>query len=456
MKFKIFLSILFCKLSCHILRSLGKGGTALPGKIALFFCKDILRSVSADVDTVIITGTNGKTTTSRIIEKAFSESGLSYFSNKSGANLLSGIVTIFCLNSDLKGKNKYKYAIIECDEAAFRLVAEYIDIKCVLVTNIFRDQLDRYGEITSTLNLIIKGINKCKDVTVCINADCSLCSHIYSLTKKKILFFGVDTSIYQNLIKEPKDALFCIKCQNPYSFDYVTYGHLGGFRCDSCGYHRMDPYIRVKKIISMDENSSEVQLNIGQNAYDVKVNLPGAHNIYNAVAAACVMKVFDIDENIIVKSIGSFECGFGRMEKMYLNNIATEIILVKNPAGFNQILNFLVNIHGEFVLAILLNDELADGTDVSWIYDVYFEKLLSYQKNIKAIYVSGTRAHDMQVRLKYAGMDMGNVFIVQNTDKLFEKALSHGIPLYITPTYTAMFDLRRKLAKKYKIKEFYE
>ncbi|MFA7673089.1 MAG: MurT ligase domain-containing protein [Clostridia bacterium] len=456
MKFKIFLSILLCKLSCSILRTLGKGGTALPGKIALFICKDILRYVSSNVQTVIITGTNGKTTTSRIIEKAFSESGLSYFSNKSGANLLSGIVTVFCLNSDMKGHNKYKYAIIECDEAAFRLVAEYIDVKCVLVTNIFRDQLDRYGEITSTLNLITEGINKCKDVTVCINADCSLCSHIYSLTKKKILFFGVDTSIYQNIIKEPKDALFCIKCQKPYSFDYVTYGHLGGFRCDACGYHRMDPYIRVSKIISMDENSSDVQLFIGQNAYDVKVNLPGAHNVYNAVAAACVMKVFDIDENIIVRSLGSFECGFGRMEKMFLNGVATEIILVKNPAGFNQILNFLVNIHGEFVLAILLNDELADGTDVSWIYDVYFEKLLSYQDNMKAIYVSGNRAHDMQVRLKYAGLDMNNVFILKNTDKLFEKALSHGIPLYITPTYTAMFDLRKKIAKKYGIKEFYE
>lgn len=456
MKLNVFLSVLFCKLSCYLLRLLKKGGTALPGKIALFLCKDILSHVSKNVKVIIVTGTNGKTTTSRIIEQGFIEADLKYFTNKSGANLLSGVVTSFCINSNLKGINKYQYAVIECDEAALNQVTNFISPQTILVTNIFRDQLDRYGEISHTLNLIAKGINNCKDVTICLNADCSLCTYLINLTSKKAILYGINTYIYDNLTKEPKDALYCLKCRHPYEYDYITYAHLGGFKCTNCDYRRINPEICVTDILNINESGSNVVLKIFDKSYEIRVNLPGAHNIYNATAAACALKTIDIKDEFIISAISNFKSGFGRMEKIFINSIPVNIILVKNPAGFNQILNYFSIIDKPFVHVIMLNDLSADGTDVSWIYDVSFNKLLNISKILKHIYIGGKRAYDMALRLKYEGFDMSMVSIEQDNEKLINVALSHNVPVYITPSYTAMFELRNMLVKKYGLKEFYE
>lgn len=456
MKLNVALSVLSCKISCTLLRIFNKGGTALPGKIASFFCKDILKYVSENVKVILVTGTNGKTTTCRIIENGFILSGLNYFSNKSGANLLNGVITSFCLSSSLSGKNHHDYAVIECDEAALSHVTKFIDPEVILVTNIFRDQLDRYGEITNTLNLIAKGINNCESACICINADCSLCTHLLSITSKKAILFGVDEKIYDNLIKEPKDALYCIKCRYPYTYDYITYAHLGGFKCENCGYQRQNPDVHAVGILNTDASGSDIEIIIRNRKYKTRVNLPGAHNIYNSLAAACAMNAIGIEDTHILNAIGSFESGFGRMEEINVNGISLSIILVKNPAGFNQILNYLFIVDIKFILIIMLNDQAADGTDVSWIYDVAFEKLLDIHNKIEHIYIGGSRAYDMALRLKYADIDMSKVNIEQNDANLVNKALEHNIPIYITPTYTAMFNLRNMLAKKYSLKEFYE
>jgi len=456
MKLNVFLSILSCKISCNLLRAIKKGGTALPGKIALFFCKDILKHVAKNIKVILVTGTNGKTTTCRIIENGFKQARLNYFSNKSGANLLNGVITSFCLASSLTGKNRNDYAIIECDEAALSQVTEYVNPSVILITNIFRDQLDRYGEITNTLNLIIKGINKSESACLCINADCSLCTHISDLSSKKALLFGIDQKIYDNLTKEPKDALYCIKCRHPYTYDYITYAHLGGFNCLNCGYRRHNPDIHVIELINTDQKGSEILLKIVNSQYRVRVNLPGAHNIYNALAAACVLHAMKIDDLHILNAISTFESGFGRMEQIIIEDVQTNIILVKNPAGFNQILNYLSMIDNNFILVIMLNDQSADGTDVSWIYDVSFEKLLDIQDKIAHTYIGGSRAYDMALRLKYGGLDINNITIEQDDIKLLKKALAHNIPVFITPTYTAMFNLRNMLARQYSLKEFYE
>ncbi|MFA5341143.1 MAG: MurT ligase domain-containing protein [Clostridia bacterium] len=456
MKLNVFLSVLSCKISCYLLRVVNRGGTALPGKIASFFSKDILCHVSKNVKTILVTGTNGKTTTCRIIENGLKLAGLNYFANKSGANLLNGVITSFCLSSFLNGRNKHDYAVIECDEAALNQVTEFIDPIVILVTNIFRDQLDRYGEITNTLNLIAKGINKSKKTVICINADCSLCTHLLELTSKKAFLFGIDEKIYDNLLKEPKDALYCIKCKHPYTYDYITYAHLGGFKCNNCGYMRNNPDVHVKRILSSNQSGSSIALMINNDIYETSVSLPGAHNIYNAVAAACVLNAIGVENINILNAISTFESGFGRMEKISINKIPLNIILVKNPAGFNQILNYLSLFDTDFILVIMLNDQSADGTDVSWIYDVAFEKLNDILKKIRHIYIGGTRAYDMALRLKYAYIDMNKVSIEQDDEKLVNEALKHNIPVYITPTYTAMFNLRNMLAKKYFLKEFYE
>ena len=204
------LAVLACKTSNAVLRRMGRGGTNLPGKIALKIDKDILKELSRGVKVTVVTGTNGKTTTSRMIEQAFEEAGYKYFANKSGANLLTGIITVFAQHCSLSGKCSYTHALIECDEAAFRKTSEMLPVECLVVNNIFRDQLDRYGEITHTLNAIREGITHVPDATLCLNADCSLTSSLADDVPNKVVWFGVDVPIYKETAFELSDAVYCL------------------------------------------------------------------------------------------------------------------------------------------------------------------------------------------------------------------------------------------------------
>ncbi len=199
-KAKITLSIAACKLSRKLIRLLGRGGTDMPGKIALKICPDLLGYLSRDVKVLIVTGTNGKTTSSRMLEQCLIDSGVKYIANKTGANLLTGITAEFANNSTLGGRVKADWALIEADEAAFKMVGKYTDPEYVLVTNVFRDQLDRYGEITHTLNNIRIGIENSPNATVIINGDCSLSASLRNTIRNRIIFFGVDVPIYNETV----------------------------------------------------------------------------------------------------------------------------------------------------------------------------------------------------------------------------------------------------------------
>ena len=258
MKLQTRLAVLVCKASGAVLRKLGRGGTNLPGKLALKIDKNILGELSRGVKVTVVTGTNGKTTTSRMIEQAFADAGLKYFSNKSGANLLTGIIAVFAQHSTLSGKCPYTHALIECDEAAFRKTSEYLPVECLVVNNIFRDQLDRYGEITHTLNAIREGITHVPNATLCLNADCSLTASLADSVPNKIVWFGVNVPIYKETAHELSDAPYCIHCKTEYEYDYITYGHLGGFRCPKCGYHRQTPQVAVTKVLATGADSSDI------------------------------------------------------------------------------------------------------------------------------------------------------------------------------------------------------
>lgn len=221
-----------------------------------------------------------------MIEQAFEEAGYKYFANKSGANLLTGIITVFAQHCSLSGKCSYTHALIECDEAAFRKTSEMLPVECLVVNNIFRDQLDRYGEITHTLNAIREGITHVPDATLCLNADCSLTSSLADDVPNKVVWFGVDVPIYKETAFELSDAVYCIHCKTEYEYDYRTYSHLGGFRCPKCGYHRQTPQVGVTQVVRTGADSSDIVLNAFGHSHDVHINLPGGYNIYNA--AACV------------------------------------------------------------------------------------------------------------------------------------------------------------------------
>lgn len=461
MKIRIILSILICRAARFAIRLLGRGGTNLPGRLALRVCPGLLGILAKDVACVVITGTNGKTTSSRMLEQCFVEAGLSYFSNKSGANLHSGIIAEFAMHSTLTGKPKCEYALIECDEAAFRQVGCFLDAKCVLVTNIFRDQLDRYGEITHTLNNIKAGLKDSPNAVVCLNADCSLSVSMADELEQKIIYYGVETPLYKERVSEISDAPYCVKCKGEYTYDYVTYGHLGGFRCEQCGYARPAADVAVLEVCESTPDYSRIRLRCpggpeGAEEHQTTVNLPGGYNIYNAAGVMAAAGALDIGAETAIKALAEFECGFGRMEKITVGETDIRMILIKNPAGANQVLNFLSNTDGSCDFVVCLNDRLADGTDISWIWDVDFEKLLDMGDRLLTVYVSGVRADDMALRFKYAGIDAGKIKIVRDYGRLLEEMPNGGRNVYIMPTYTSMLDLRDKIRRVYGLGNFWE
>ena len=443
-------------MTIKLLRLLGRGGTAIPGKIALKICPDLLGYLAKDISCVIITGTNGKTTSSRIVEEIFVKSKASFFANRSGANLINGITSIFIENSTLTGKPKKAYAVIECDEAASKEVCRFVNPKIVLVTNVFRDQLDRYGEVTHTLENILIGIKNSPNAVVCLNADCSLTASLAEQIPNKVIYFGIDVPIYQNPVNEVSDAPHCIKCKHEYQYQYKTFGHLGGFYCPNCGYERPKTQVSVTEILCNGLNFTSVRMNIFDSIEDITINLPGGYNIYNAVGAVAVSEAIGFKRDDVKNAISSFSCGFGRMEEFDLGGHTARIILVKNPAGCNQVLNYLSSLSDKTVFVCCLNDNSADGKDVSWIWDVNFEKLAEMDELIPEIYVSGIRNGDMAVRLKYAGIDENKLKIFDDYDSLISAMSKQDLPIIIMPTYTAMMDLRSKMSSIFGGKDFWE
>ncbi len=359
---KVFLCCLVCRFVHFVLQKLGRGATTLPGRVALKVKRNVLTDLSKDVKVIIVTGTNGKTTSCRIIEEGLKAAGKTYFINKSGANLITGITSSFIMNSTIMGKRKYEYAIVECDENAFREVSRYIRADVVLVTNVFRDQLDRYGEVTHTLNAIKESVKNLPNAVVCLDADCSL---TYSMSKEipnKIVTFGVNVPFDSNAkAPEISDAKYCIFCKNEYDYTYHTYGHLGGFKCRHCGYSRPDPDFAVTSVAELKQNHSVVVASFNSSEYIVKVNIGGAYNVYNAIGCASALSAFGIDDKTIIKALEGFNGAFGRMEQFDCGDNKINVILVKNPAGFSQTMNFLKSIEDDFTMILSLNDNAADG-----------------------------------------------------------------------------------------------
>ena len=449
MYFRAVLAMLVCKALRLVSRILHRGGTAMPGRVALKIYPGLLALLAKDVKTVAVTGTNGKTTSSRMIEQAFLEQGRSYFANRSGANLISGITTEFVVNSSLNGRCRREYAVIECDEAAARRVFGQLKPQVIVVTNLFRDQLDRYGEVTHTLENIREAIKAAPEAVLCLNADCSLTASLANDLPNRAVFFGVDRGAAPSRPKtELSDASHCIYCKTEYEYDFISYGHLGNFRCPRCGYHRPEADYAVTSVVGQRSDGSSVVLRVKGNQYMAEVNLPAMYNIYNAVGAVAAVTEMGLGTEAAISAIADFKCGFGRMEQFKLGEAGTKMMLVKNPAGCNQVIEFLENIKEKFVLVVCLNDRGADGTDVSWIWDADFEDFAGMAGNIDTVIVSGDRAEDMAVRIKYAGIDPKHIETERDYEKLVERLAQEDKPVFVMPTYTAMLELREAVIRR--------
>lgn len=412
-------------------------GTAIIGLITRKICPDFLVYANKYITNkkINITGTNGKTTTSGLLAHLISNSGQRVINNSMGANMLNGVVNALALQ--INPFKKADYSVIELDEANVELVYRDFDANYLLVTNLFRDQLDRYGELATTKNYIQKGINLKPDITLILNADDPL---VASIEGKNKIFFGVNSVTYKDGLSKTESSveeIFTCPCGKDLAYDKKFYAQQGHYHCE-CGYKRPETKYSADIILHKDYSVLII------NGIEYKIPLVGLFNAYNALGAislALELGVKDIEKNLM-----SFQVAFGRSEVKTLYNHRTLIQLIKNPVGANEVLKTL-NPNSNLLIAI--NDNYADGRDVSWLWDAEFECVAGVNKNI---IVSGTRAKDMALRLKYAGVDTNKIKVINDVKKAVKYIGKNSDgDITILPTYTALLkiDKMKELKKCY-------
>ena len=454
-KIRTILSVAACKASRALLRRTGRGGTAVPGDVAMKFARNILEAVSEGMEIVVVTGTNGKTTTCSMIEHAVTACGKDCLLNRSGANLLSGITADLTCNATAAGKPKTHYAVLECDEAALKQVVPLIHPKAVVVTNLFSDQVDRYGGVENTLKEIRKGVEKVPETTLVLNAEEPLSASLSLGTPNPVIWYGMDASVGVQGNVDLKDALVCPRCGSEYTYDYHVYAHLGGFACPGCGYRRAEPDVAVTKILRIAPDGSTAVMRIGGKEQEVKIAVPAVYNVYNAAAAIGAVKALGLPVSKAAASLASTQSAFGRLETFNIGGNRLQMILVKNPAGCNQAFSYLTGIGEDYTAVLCLNNRTGDGHDISWIEDTDYEKLCA-DPHLKKLYVCGECAAQLSERLKRAGAGDDLQQIVTDYNELLKLLLKEKRPIYALPNYTSMMELRKVLIPAAGKKDFWE
>ena len=456
MSLRVFTALLACRAARTAARLLRRGGTAKPGEIAMRICPDIAAVLARGVESVVVTGTNGKTTSCRMLERAFAEAGLGCAANRSGANLMSGIVTTLAEQSSLTGDCRKRYAVLECDEGWVKKVLPALKPKVLLVTNLFQDQVDRYGGVENALAAIRAGAEASPDTLLCLNADDAVSSALAAGAKNPVRRYGLSRAAGETGA-EPgaREVTRCMLCGAELEYDYVNYAHLGGFRCPGCGHHREDPAVCVEKIDELGLDSSTVELSVDGKTEKVYVNQPAIYNIYNAAGAVAAATAMGIPAEDAERAVGSFDCGFGRMEKFALGAAGARMVLVKNAAGTNQVIGFLARQSAPFDLVFVTNNRVSDGTDTSWLADAEFETLAALPA-LGAVTVSGTCAEQMTARLRAAGVAEDKLHLQPDLAAVAETVSAAERPVFILPSYTGMMELRPLLLRRCGGKEFWE
>lgn len=441
-KTKEFFSIIISKIVLKLSKTFLKGGSNFPGKVALKICPDILKTIGAGYNVIIVTGTNGKTTTTSMIHNVLEASGKNVITNNTGANMLPGVVACFVENFSFKRKNEDVFAVMEVDEANVKFITKYLKPEIITITNLFRDQLDRYGEVYTTLNKILEGVNLSPKSKLVLNGDESLLGDLE--LENPVIYYGFKTALDKNKkIDVNADAKFCKKCKAPYKYNFITYNHLGDYYCDNCGFKRPELKYYVDEFSEITPSYSLVNIN----GKEVSINQPGTYNIYNGLCAYSICRELEIEEDNIINSLKNQQSSFGRQEEINIEGKEIKIILVKNPAGYDEALNTIILNKTSLDMCFLLNDNYADGRDVSWIWDVNFEKLKDL--SIGKISISGSRLYDMAIRLKIAGLDQNKFALCGIGEELLENIKnSPNSKVYILATYTAMIDFRKFLHSK--------
>lgn len=441
MSLKSSVAITVGKSSHWFLHNFMHGGTSLPGKLTLKIDPDVLQALAKDYEIVIITGTNGKTLTTALTVKVLQAKYGNVLTNKSGSNMKQGIVTAF-LTAPKTNSGK-KLAVLETDEANVPIICEYIKPKIFVLTNLFRDQMDRYGEIYTTYDKILKGVLAHPDALVIANGDAPIFNS-KELPNKTIYYGFSDKEEHDQLAPANTDGLLCPNCQHILHYKYRSYSNLGKYFCPNCDFKRPELTYKVDDIISQTPQSSEFTIN----AHKVDLHIGGTYNIYNALAAYAVGDQLGVSPEMICKALSqNDEKVFGRQEVIDLDGKKVTMILVKNPVGLDQVLEMIKTDKEPFSLAVLLNANYADGIDTSWIWDGNFENLPYDQ--IKSFLTGGERYKDITFRLRVAGVPEDR--FEQREDLKEVLAFLKTMPtehIYVLATYTAVLQLRKLLAEE--------
>lgn len=451
------------KLTRAGLVAIGRGATALPGLVTLTVAPDALATMARRLEhgAVCVSGTNGKTTTSRMLADAVRASGWKPVHNRSGSNLDRGIAAELVTRSSWTGDLAGDVGIFEVDEASVPRVLRRLTPRAVLVTNLFRDQLDRYFEIDALARRIGESLGRLpKSTTVVLNADDPIVARLGDGHRGPRVFFGVDDPAVGGAVAQAiSDATLCPRCRAPLSYARVVLAHVGDWSCPSCGLAR-PPRDLSATSVTLGPAGSAVRVRIGgrfaAEERQLQVPLPGLYNAYNAIAALATARALGLAVGPALHAIEAFRPAFGRLESVDADGRRLRLLLVKNPAGFNAAIGALLETGRRPRLLAALNDRDADGRDVSWIWDADFEALAPA---VDHAVITGLRARDLALRFKYAGLARERTEVVEGWGPAIERALAlapRGEEVVVLSTYTAMLALREALAKLGHVRQFWE
>ncbi|MEL6438673.1 MAG: Mur ligase family protein [Cyanobacteria bacterium J06621_8] len=433
---RLGLAVIVAKTVTGVVRSLGLGAASvLPGEISRRLHPHLLPLLFEQVSqgVILVVGTNGKTTTSLLLKQILSDSGYKVVHNSSGANLINGLITALLGSANLTGKIVADYAILEVDENILPLLLQDCTPKYILALNLFRDQLDRYGEVDTIAQRWGQAILPLpSETTIILNADDPTLSNLGQQLTQKVLYFGLnEPELYLEEIPHAVDSIYCPRCGHLLNYQGVYLSHLGDYQCPSCSF--------AKSKVAL-ESREHPQI------------LIGVYNKYNTLAASVLTQALGINQNQIFETVSNFKAAFGRAEELSVDRKQVRIMLSKNPVGMNETIRAVNDIKKRgksSVTLLVLNDRIPDGTDVSWIWDVDTEELV---KLGGTLVVSGDRVYDMALRLNYSSesVEQANVDLVvkPSLPEAINAALEFTKPtetLHIIPTYSAMLEVREVL-----------
>ena len=486
------------------------GGTSIVGVVAQRIYPDIVTHLATELEhgNVMITGTNGKTTTSSFIAAIMRDDGLRVWRNREGSNLMGGVASSLVIRAQLDGhlrRSGKAISILEVDEAALPKLVQAMPPRVVVFTNLFRDQLDRYGEVNSIIALWKDAIaNLASDTTLVLNADDPTIAQLGMLFPGKVLYYGIEDLSLDLLTQQDADERHqvidvrnCPVCEHEYVYDAQFYSHMGHYHCPNCGHTRPQPDVRVTHVHMDSFDRLRIQVEAADQRHELTIPLPGLYNIYNALAAITATLTLGIDWKPIVTGIEQSKPVFGRGERIQTDGKTMRLLLAKNPTGFNEVLRTVYSESIPRYLLLVLNDNIADGQDISWIWDVDFERVLGHTK---VLVVAGTRALDLAIRLRYAGINEKDMTVVppaplrtqkqrartytrfrsqsrqgrkkkggemQNTQTIYASEISTprvyglksaldsaltqtpaGETLFVVPTYTGLLEIHRELEQR--------